>query len=166
MIERFDEYCFWKPINLNKIQGINGKKPAYNMQAFIWGGWWGSNPRQLESQSRALPTELQPPLTFGTPDRNRTCNPRLRRSVLYPVELRALMPIRAGWLVGAVGFELTTLCSQSRCANRAALRPDWRMGIYRYAEILSIQFEIIFLFSKLSVYFYLKFNFLPTSYRV
>ena len=27
-------------------------------------------------------------------------------------------------MVGAVGFELTTLCSQSRCANRAALRPD------------------------------------------
>ena len=33
--------------------------------------------------------------TFGTPDRNRTCNPRLRRSVLYPVELRALLPYRA-----------------------------------------------------------------------
>ena len=61
----------------------------------------------------------------GTPDRNRTRNPRLRRSVLYPVELRALMPIRAkNFVVGAVGFELTTLCSQSRCANRAALRPD------------------------------------------
>ncbi len=27
-------------------------------------------------------------------------------------------------VVGAVGFELTTLCSQSRCANQAALRPD------------------------------------------
>jgi hypothetical protein len=25
----------------------------------------------------------------GTPDRNRTCNPQLRRLVLYPVELRA-----------------------------------------------------------------------------
>jgi hypothetical protein len=25
----------------------------------------------------------------GAPDRNRTCNPRLRRPVLYPVELRA-----------------------------------------------------------------------------
>ncbi len=61
----------------------------------------------------------------NAPDRNRTCNPRLRRSVLYPVELRALMPIRAkNFVVGAVGFELTTLCSQSRCANRAALRPD------------------------------------------
>ena len=64
---------------------------------------------------------------FGTPDRNRTCNRPLRRRVLYPVELRAHQPLRAdfiGFLVGAVGFELTTLCSQSRCANRAALRPD------------------------------------------
>ncbi len=28
-------------------------------------------------------------LKFGLPDRNRTCNPQLRRLVLYPVELRA-----------------------------------------------------------------------------
>ena len=71
--------------------------------------------------------------TFGTPDRNRTCNPRLRRSVLYPVELRALMPIRAkNFLVGAVGFELTTLCSQSRCANQTALRPDKKGEFYSY----------------------------------
>ena len=27
----------------------------------IWGGRWESNPRQLESQSSALPTELRPP---------------------------------------------------------------------------------------------------------
>ena len=27
-----------------------------------WGGRWGSNPRQPESQSGALPTELRPPL--------------------------------------------------------------------------------------------------------
>ena len=27
----------------------------------FWGGWWGSNPRQQESQSWTLPTELQPP---------------------------------------------------------------------------------------------------------
>ena len=26
-----------------------------------WGDWWGSNPRQPESQSGALPTELQSP---------------------------------------------------------------------------------------------------------
>ncbi len=27
----------------------------------IWGGRWDLNPRQPESQSRALPTELRPP---------------------------------------------------------------------------------------------------------
>jgi hypothetical protein len=35
---------------------------------------------------------------FGTPDRTRTCYPRLRRPVLYPNELRALRciePIRS-----------------------------------------------------------------------
>ena len=26
---------------------------------------------------------------YGAPGRNRTCNPRLRRPVLYPIELRA-----------------------------------------------------------------------------
>lgn len=26
-----------------------------------WGEWWGSNPRQPEPQSGALPTELHPP---------------------------------------------------------------------------------------------------------
>jgi hypothetical protein len=30
-----------------------------------WGEWWGSNPRQPEPQSGALPTELHPPLLAG-----------------------------------------------------------------------------------------------------
>jgi hypothetical protein len=59
-----------------------------------WGGRRGSNPRRPESQSGALPAELRPPScllsTGGAPGRNRTCNRRLRRPVLYPVELRAL----------------------------------------------------------------------------
>ncbi|MEN9450658.1 MAG: hypothetical protein RJA83_1276, partial [Pseudomonadota bacterium] len=29
-----------------------------------WGERWGSNPRQPESQSGALPTELRPPLNI------------------------------------------------------------------------------------------------------
>ena len=44
---------------------------------------------------------------LGAPDRNRTCNPQLRRLVLYPVELRALYRA-ACLLVGAAGFELAT----------------------------------------------------------
>ena len=134
-----------------------------------WGERWDSNPRRLESQSRALPTELRSPSIFtdeaipggtasifslpvqtslfgrfrccedpldlrssstqlsyahhqpknsipcenarnmarqdssqkptprlitGTPERTRTSNPRLRRPMLYPVELRALFPNR------------------------------------------------------------------------
>jgi hypothetical protein len=39
-------------------------------------------------------TELQPPLIIfnhliGLPDRDRTCDPQLRRLMLYPTELRA-----------------------------------------------------------------------------
>jgi hypothetical protein len=63
----------------------------------IWGGRWGSNPRPPESQSGALPTELRPPLHFTYSTRTRTCNPRLRRPVLYPVELRALHKNWSGW---------------------------------------------------------------------
>ena len=34
--------------------------------------------------------------TNGTPGRTRTCNPRLRRAMLYPVELRTLIQIGRG----------------------------------------------------------------------
>ncbi len=67
-----------------------------------WGGRWDSNPRQPESQSGALPTELRPPLQScrsntapparhspGAPGRTRTCDRRLRRPVLCPAELQA-----------------------------------------------------------------------------
>ena len=95
-----------------------------------WGGRWGLNPRPPESQSGALPTELRPPLNrsiSGAPDRNRTCNPRLRRPVLYPIELRAqnFYPVdtRSCKLVGVERFELPTSCSQSRRATRLRYTP-------------------------------------------
>nr|SPS05940.1 conserved protein of unknown function [Candidatus Nitrotoga fabula] len=59
---------------------------------------------------------------IGVPDRNRTCNPQLRRLVLYPIELRAQFPeepfdsVPLGYLVGVERFELPTSCSQSRTA--------------------------------------------------
>src|SRR5262245_27821269 len=61
----------------------------------------------------------------GAPGRTRTCNRRLRRPVLYPVELRAPITARGGarWMVGAEGFEPPTLCSQSRCATRLRHAP-------------------------------------------
>ena len=76
---------------------------------------------------------------LGTPDRTRTCYPRLRRPVLYPIELRALdcvFPVgpdqiprrRPGrralhWMVGVERFELPTSCSQSKRATRLRYTP-------------------------------------------
>ena len=58
-----------------------------------WGERRGLNPRPPESQSGALPTELRSPLhhhvSSGTPTRARTWNLRLRRALLYPIELWA-----------------------------------------------------------------------------
>ena len=70
------------------------------------------NPRPPEPQSGALPTELNPP--FSAPGGSRTPDLLLRRQLLYPAELLALPKG-----VGMIGFEPTTLCSQSRCATPA-----------------------------------------------
>ena len=58
----------------------------------------------------------------GVPDRNRTCNPQLRRLVLYPVELRAQS--RANLMVGVERFELPTSWSQTRRATRLRYTPE------------------------------------------
>ena len=67
----------------------------------------------------------------GLPDRNRTCNPQLRRLVLYPVELRAVIHLRvfggANYsVVGARGFEPPTSCSQSKRATGLRYAPKDR----------------------------------------
>ena len=50
-------------IQLNTAKSIKQKAPNLKkLGAFNWGDRWGSNPRQPESQSGALPTELRPPL--------------------------------------------------------------------------------------------------------
>ena len=51
-----------------------------------WGEQWVSNPRPPGPQPGALPTELYPP--YGASGGNRTPNLRLRRALLYPVELQ------------------------------------------------------------------------------
>ena len=106
------------------------------LKGISWGDRWGSNPRQPESQSGALPTELRPPLKrmpdSGVPDRNRTCNPQLRRLVLYPVELRAQFIRQTNNtsdylnLVGVERFELPTSWSQTRRATRLRYTPRAR----------------------------------------
>ena len=60
---------------------------------------------------------------FGAPGRTRTCDPRLRRPMLYPAELRAQSQPAVEYMVGAEGFEPPTLCSQSRCATRLRHAP-------------------------------------------
>ena len=75
------------------------------------------------------------------PDRDRTCNPQLRRLVLYPIELRA--PSRAYpkiiglKLVGVERFELPTSWSQTRRATRLRYTPE-RAIIYLSADKRSI----------------------------
>ena len=66
----------------------------------------------------------------GLPGGTRTPDLLLRRQLLYPVELRAVRLTKQRpnmWalcgMVGAAGFELATLCSQSRCATRLRYAP-------------------------------------------
>ena len=67
---------------------------------------------------------MNPAYLFGLPDRNRTCDPQLRRLMLYPTELRAdYLITERQKLVGAAGFELATLWSQTRCATRLRYAP-------------------------------------------
>ena len=98
-------------------------------------GW----PMGLEPTTTGITTldstfELRPPLnarcnSVGLPDKTRTCNPQLRRLVLYPVELRAVREQaqksmqKPQNLVGARGFEPPTSCSQSKRATRLRHAP-------------------------------------------
>src|SRR3990172_7548975 len=76
---------------------------------------------------------LSAPLGNGAPGRNRTCDPQLRRLVLYPLSYgrrrnaRHYIPsvpcAQLSKLVGVEGFEPPTPCSQSRCATRLRYTP-------------------------------------------
>src|SRR3569832_115635 len=74
---------------------------------------------------------------LGLPDRNRTCNPQLRRLVLYPVELRAETHFSGTisyclGVVGVRGFEPPTSCSQSRRATGLRYTPkSYRRPAFR-----------------------------------
>jgi hypothetical protein len=63
--------------------------------------------------------KLNPDLKAGAPDRNRTCNRRLRRPMLYPVELRAQL------------FEIIAPTGTARCQSPSRikapllLQPKW-----------------------------------------
>ena len=110
---------------------MDGKATA--RVAFEILGWlMGFEPTTTGITIQDSTTELQPPLrtTSGAPDRIRTCYPRLRRPVLYPIELRApnrcrrkRSPKRIETLVGVIGFEPTTSCSQSKRATGLRYTP-------------------------------------------
>ena len=109
-------------------------KKATARVAFEFLGWlMGFEPTTTGITIQDSTAELQPPLrsTSGAPDRIRTCYPRLRRPVLYPIELRALTrcrrkrsPKRFETLVGVIGFEPTTSCSQSKRATGLRYTPE------------------------------------------
>jgi hypothetical protein len=88
-------------------------------------------PCDADSSAFAAPRPASP-RSSGAPGRTRTCDPRLRRPMLYPAELRAQNPssqivsslnVHVERMVGARGFEPPTLCSQSRCATRLRYTP-------------------------------------------
>ena len=71
---------YWLRVNCS-TNWANGPKK--------WGEWRGSNPRQPESQSGALPTELRPPYGWkindliGAPGRIRTFDLLIKSQLLY-----------------------------------------------------------------------------------
>src|ERR1700743_227552 len=72
---------------------------------------------------------------FGAPDRNRTCNRRLRRPMLYPIELQAQALYVERQLVGAEGFEPPTSSSQSWRSTRLSYTPKLKApSRYRWGE--------------------------------
>ncbi len=62
------------------------------------------------------------------------------QSFLTGFYFRKLLKISSLNCVGVAGFEPATPCSQSRCANRAALHPEWCIFIFdttqKYVSIL------------------------------
>jgi hypothetical protein len=85
----------------------------------IWGDRWGSNPRQPESQSGALPTELRSPLNSF---------------VTLRVGAMRMPPLQG--VVGVERFELPTSCSQSRRATRLRYTPNF-CSVCRVGMILT-----------------------------
>jgi hypothetical protein len=61
----------------------------------------------------------------GLPDRNRTCNPQLRRLVLYPVELRAETHFSGNkWGGRGEGIRTPDILLPKQARYRAALHPE------------------------------------------
>ena len=103
---------------------------------------WNHNPGLYQlsyTHHKTVKNRSPPALQIGAPDRNRTCNRRLRRPVLYPVELRA--PIlheqdsRATFLFGR-GREIRTpdILLPKQARYQTALYPDYTVS-FRVANL-------------------------------
>ena len=83
--------------------------PMFNSKS--WGEWWDSNPRQPESQSGALPTELHPPLPW-------------------------FLNIKPPKMARLTGFEPVTIRLEGGCSIQLSYKrftddfhhPPWRIG--------------------------------------
>ena len=77
----------FEPVNDGvKVRCLTAWLYPNNIITFKWGERRDSNSRHPEPQPGALPTELLPP--YGVPLGIRTPDPRLRRALLYPAELK------------------------------------------------------------------------------
>ena len=111
-----------------------------------WGGKWDSNPRQPESQSGTLPTELFPPQTL-----NSVACPAGIEPATVCLEGRCSILLsygqanRTGCMVGVKRFELPTSCSQSRRATRLRHTPRrlivWERTYVRQLIHKNLHFE-------------------------
>jgi hypothetical protein len=61
---------------------------------------------RVEAWIAGANTVRLPPENSGRRGRNRTCNPRIRNPVLYPLELRALRDLPAFSLIGSVAVAI------------------------------------------------------------
>ena len=133
--------------DLKIAKAATANNPSIPATSIYWGGRRGLNPRPPESQSGALPTELRPPLIFitcpedqghGTPGRTRTFNPRLRRPMLYPVELRALKSTRRVQTQGKFGRgrEIRTpdILLPKQARYQTALYPECLSVVTRFKQ--------------------------------
>ena len=73
-----------------------------------------------------LPAAIIPKVSHGAPGRTRTCNPQLRRLMLYPIELRALRLVLKNGRGGEIRTPDPLLPKQLR--YQAALHPELPIG--------------------------------------
>ena len=90
-----------------------------------WRFQWNSNPRRRNSKFPALTAKLWKRL-IGAPGRNRTCNHRLRRPVLYPVELRARKLFTRQWKASSLELRRSEQSSMTTLATYCIEMDDAR----------------------------------------